>query len=49
MKKKNTILILLTFLSFSLFAQENNSEAGGPPKLSELLGVWKKVKLPNED
>ncbi|MDV7697209.1 hypothetical protein N6B72_09790 [Chryseobacterium soli] len=46
---KNTIIILLSFLSFSVFGQEKGSEAGGPPKLSELLGFWKKVELPNED
>lgn len=36
-------LLLLFFLvsSFSISAQ--NSEAGGPPKLSELIGFWKKV------
>jgi len=49
MRKKNIILILLSFISLSLFAQENKSEAGGPPKLSELIGFWKKVELPNED
>jgi hypothetical protein len=49
MKKKNIILLLVTFLSLSLFAQENSAEAGGPPKLSELLGVWEKVEIPNED
>ena len=49
MKKKNTILILVTFLSLSLYGQKNSSDAGGPPKLSELLGVWKKVDLPDED
>jgi hypothetical protein len=49
MNKKHTILILLTFFSYSLFAQESKSEAGGPPKLSELIGFWKKIELPNED
>lgn len=49
MRKKNTILILLAFITFSLFAQENKSEAGGPPKLSELIGFWKKVEIPNEE
>jgi len=29
--------------------QENKSEDGGPPKLSELIGFWKKVEIPNED
>ena len=39
-------LLLLFFLvsSFSISAQ--NSEAGGPPKLSELIGFWKKVDAP---
>ena len=49
MKTKSTIIILLTFLSFSVLGQENKSEAGGPPNLSELIGFWKKVELPNED
>ena len=39
----------MTFLSFSVLGQENKSEAGGPPNLSELIGFWKKVELPNED
>lgn len=46
---KNTIVFLFTFLSFSVFGQEKKSEAGGPPKLSELMGFWKKVEFPNED
>ncbi|RZK56825.1 MAG: hypothetical protein EOO87_04530 [Pedobacter sp.] len=49
MVKNYTILILLTFISFSVFGQESKSEAGGPPKLSELVGFWKKVELANED
>ncbi|MBK1896800.1 hypothetical protein [Chryseobacterium paridis] len=46
---KKTVLILLLFLSFFVFGQENLSKAGGPPKLSELIGFWKKVELPNEN
>ena len=46
---KNTLLILLTFFSVSLFAQENKSNAGGPPKWNELIGFWKKVEIPNEE
>jgi len=46
---KNIIIVLFVFLSFSVFGQEKGSEAGGPPKLSELLGFWKKVELPNEN
>ena len=46
---KKTLLILLSFFSVSIFAQENKSEAGGPPKLSELIGFWKKVEIPNEE
>jgi len=46
---KKIALILMTFLSLSIFAQENKSEAGGPPKLDELIGFWKKVEIPNED
>lgn len=46
---KKTVLILLTLFSISLFAQENKSEVGGPPKLSELIGFWKKVEIPNEE
>lgn len=46
---KKAVLIILAMLSFfSVKAQENNSEAGGPPKLSELIGFWKKVELPQE-
>jgi hypothetical protein len=44
---RNTIFIFLTFLSFSVFGQESESEAGGPPKLSELIGFWKNVDIPN--
>lgn len=46
---KKTILILLIFLSCFVFGQESTSELGGPPKLSELIGFWKKIELPNED
>ena len=46
---KKTIIILITFFSYSIFGQENKSEAGGPPKLSELIGIWKKIALPNEE
>ncbi|MEP7233674.1 MAG: hypothetical protein ABI778_00130 [Ignavibacteriota bacterium] len=45
---KSTVFILLTFWSISLFGQESKSTAGGPPKLSELIGFWKKADLPNE-
>ncbi|MGE6221697.1 hypothetical protein ACQKCH_17870 [Nubsella zeaxanthinifaciens] len=47
--------LLLTFLvascllaSSALFAQKDQSPAGGPPKLTELIGFWKKVNLPQE-
>ena len=46
MKIKNLITLILLSFSFLTFGQE--SEAGGPPKLSELIGFWKKVELPNE-
>ncbi|MBW7674808.1 hypothetical protein [Chryseobacterium chendengshani] len=49
MTLKNTILFLLVFFSFTVFGQEIKSEAGGPPKIAELLGFWKKVELPNEE
>ena len=49
MTMKNTFLVLFTIFSFSVFGQENKSEAGGPPKLSELIGFWKKVEIPNEE
>ena len=49
MTKKNIFIIALIFLSISVFAQENKSEAGGPPMLSELIGFWKKVEIPNEE
>lgn len=46
---KKTILILILCISFSLFGQKEKSNIGGPPKLSELTGFWKKKELPNED
>lgn len=46
---KNIILLLFTFFSYSIFGQETQSAAGGPPKLSEIIGFWKKVDFPNED
>ena len=49
MTMKNYILILLICCSFSVFGQDNKSDAGGPPKISELIGFWKKIELPNED
>ncbi|MDG1226342.1 MAG: hypothetical protein P8P15_00045 [Polaribacter sp.] len=30
----------------STFSQENSS-AGGPPKINELIGFWKKIDIPN--
>jgi hypothetical protein len=47
MKKSFVIIVFLYSVSF--FSQENNPTAGGPPKLSELLGFWKKVDIPNEE
>lgn len=47
LKMKKTFLLLLTLFSISIYAQENKSEAGGPPKLEELLGFWKNVEIPN--
>ncbi len=44
---KYATIILLTLISFSAMGQKK-SEAGGPPKRSELIGFWKKVDLPNE-
>ncbi len=43
---KTSLLLLLfcTVFSFSTFSQ--NSEASGSPKLSELIGFWKKVDAP---
>jgi len=49
MKTKHLILNFFIFLSISVFGQENKSEAGGPPKISELIGFWKKVNFPNEE
>lgn len=49
MKIKHHLALLLISLSIVTFGQENKSEAGGPPKLSELIGFWKKVDIPNED
>lgn len=46
---KTSILLLLTFISFSVFGQEVKSEAGRPPQLSELIGFWKKIEVPNEE
>ena len=46
---KNTILFLFILFSFPVLKQENISEAGGPPNLSDLIGFWKKVEIPNGD
>ncbi|WP_207428314.1 hypothetical protein [Pedobacter sp. SYSU D00535] len=46
---RSLTIFILTFVSISVFGQENKSEAGGPPTLSELIGFWKKVELPNEE
>ena len=45
---KNTIAIIYLFLSLSVFSQEKKSDIGGPPKLAELIGFWRKVEIPNE-
>ena len=42
-------MLTLSFLPFSVLAQENKSAAGGPPKPAELIGFWKKIMIPNED
>lgn len=46
---KNLTLVFLLFLSFSSCAQETKSETGGPPELSQLIGFWKKVEIPNPE
>ncbi len=46
---KSTIIGVLLLFSSSFFGQENESAAGGPPKLAELIGFWKKIELPNEE
>ena len=47
MLKNCLLLFSLILLSFSTSAQ--NSEVGGPPKLSDLIGFWKKVDSPDLD
>lgn len=44
---KNTLLILFVLFSMSTFGQESQTQAGGPPQLSQLIGFWKKVEFPN--
>jgi hypothetical protein len=45
---KNTLLLLFVLFSIATFGQESQTQAGGPPNLSELIGFWKKVEIPNE-
>lgn len=45
---KTMLLVLASLLVLPSFGQEGRSEAGGPPTLSELVGFWKKVEIPNE-
>lgn len=50
LKLKNSMLILFLFFSFATaVGQEKECEFGGPPKLSELIGFWKKVEIPDEE
>ena len=44
MIKNRFLLLLLLLFSVATFAQK--SDAGGPIKLSELIGFWKKVNAP---
>lgn len=49
MNLRIVIAFLLLWLPAFVFAQSEDSEYGGPPKRSELIGFWKKVDLPNEE
>lgn len=50
MKPINILLLLiLSFFTTTTYAQEKGPEAGGPPKLSELIGFWKKKNIPDEE
>lgn len=44
---KNIILLFLLVLSAATSGHAQTSDKGGPPKLSELIGFWKKVDIPN--
>jgi hypothetical protein len=43
---KNLFITFLILTSISTFSQEKSS-AGGPPKIDELIGFWKKIEIPN--
>lgn len=43
------LLIIFSFFTIATYAQEKGQEAGRPPKLSELIGFWKKKNIPDED
>jgi hypothetical protein len=43
-----SLLVSCCLLTSNAFAQKDQSHAGGPPKLAELVGFWKKVNLPQE-
>ncbi len=50
MKPINILLLLiLSFFTTTTYAQEKGTEAGAPPKLSELIGFWKKKNIPDEE
>lgn|GEM_PF-861433 len=46
---KILLLLILSFFTITTYAQEKGPEAGGPPKLSELIGFWKKKNIPDEE
>ncbi len=47
MRIVNLILLIIISIPFSLFGQ-NNTNMGGPPTHSELIGYWKKINFPND-
>lgn len=43
------LLLILSFFTTTTYSQQKGPEAGGPPKLSELIGFWKKKSIPDEE
>jgi hypothetical protein len=47
---KLAVVLVLSLVSITSFSQgSQGSEAGGPPNMTELIGFWKMVDIPDKD